>query len=95
MVYQNRLPLVAVVSQGRFHCTLFLLAGYYTSVQRELYDALLEVQKDCINLCQPETSTIEVIFLEMLRRLGKQLQRLGILPANLNSLQLQKVSLHI
>jgi Xaa-Pro aminopeptidase len=63
--------------------------GRFSNRQRELYEALLEVQLACIQMCVPAELTMNEIYGEMLLLLGKQLQRLGILSRSLNVTQLQ------
>ena len=65
--------------------------GHFTRPQRELYEALLEVNQECIRMTTVDTS-VEHIFREMLRLLGEQLCRLGIISKGINAVDLQRVS---
>lgn len=52
--------------------------GRFTAPQAELYEAVLEVQKDCLTLCSPGTS-LENIYSMMLTLIGQKLKELGIM----------------
>ena len=66
-------------------------AGRFSGGQRALYDALLHVQLECIALLRQPDVSLDRLFLEMLRLLGRQLQRLGIVRSDLEGPELQKV----
>ncbi|XP_012590570.1 PREDICTED: probable Xaa-Pro aminopeptidase 3 [Condylura cristata] len=52
--------------------------GRFTAPQAELYEAVLEIQRDCLTLCSPGTS-LENIYTMMLTLMGQKLKELGIL----------------
>ncbi|XP_037369389.1 xaa-Pro aminopeptidase 3 isoform X2 [Talpa occidentalis] len=52
--------------------------GRFTAPQAELYEAVLEIQRDCLTLCSPGTS-LENIYSMMLTLMGQKLKELGIL----------------
>ncbi|XP_055422482.1 xaa-Pro aminopeptidase 3 isoform X1 [Bubalus kerabau] len=51
--------------------------GRFTAPQAELYEAVLEVQRDCLTLCCPGTS-LENIYSMMLTLISQKLKELGI-----------------
>ncbi|KAJ8028635.1 Xaa-Pro aminopeptidase 3 [Holothuria leucospilota] len=65
--------------------------GKFTEAQAELYNAVLTVQKDCIEQCTAG-STLDQVYHFMLLGLGRSLQHLGILRSNLNEVDLHRVS---
>ncbi|XP_071951353.1 xaa-Pro aminopeptidase 3-like [Antedon mediterranea] len=65
--------------------------GRYTSAQGELYELVLRIQKDCIELCR-EGSTLDQAYHQMLTWIGVGLQRLGIISNKLSVLELNKVA---
>jgi len=67
------------------------IVGEFSPAQREVYEALLEVQEACLRLVYPGSLTLNDIYSEMLLMLGRQLQRLNVIPKNLGSTNLQKV----
>ncbi|XP_058424280.1 xaa-Pro aminopeptidase 3 isoform X3 [Diceros bicornis minor] len=50
----------------------------FTAPQAELYEAVLEIQRDCLTLCSPGTS-LENIYSMMLTLIGQKLKELGIM----------------
>lgn len=52
--------------------------GRFTAPQAELYEAVLEIQRDCLALCFPGTS-LENIYSMMLTLIGQKLKDLGIM----------------
>ncbi|XP_045443411.1 xaa-Pro aminopeptidase 3 isoform X4 [Pipistrellus kuhlii] len=52
--------------------------GRFTAPQAELYEAVLEIQRDCLTLCSPGTS-LENIYSIMLTLTGQKLKELGFL----------------
>ncbi|XP_054398956.1 xaa-Pro aminopeptidase 3 isoform X3 [Pongo abelii] len=52
--------------------------GRFTAPQAELYEAILEIQRDCLALCFPGTS-LENIYSMMLTLIGQKLKDLGIM----------------
>ncbi|XP_057597217.1 xaa-Pro aminopeptidase 3 isoform X3 [Hippopotamus amphibius kiboko] len=52
--------------------------GRFTAPQAELYEAVLEVQRDCLTLCSPGTS-LDNIYSMMLTLIGQKLKELGIM----------------
>jgi len=67
------------------------VVGQFSRHQREIYEALLEVQEACVQLVYPSALTLNDIYSEMLTLLGRQLQRLGVMPKDLSSTQLVQV----
>lgn len=64
----------------------------FSPAQAELYEAVLEIQRSCLSLCNPGVS-LDHIYSTMLALLGQQLTRLGIIMAatsNANALKVQK-----
>ncbi|XP_029811609.1 xaa-Pro aminopeptidase 3 isoform X1 [Suricata suricatta] len=51
--------------------------GRFTAPQAELYEAVLEIQRDCLTLCSPGTS-LENIYSLMLTLIAQKLKELGI-----------------
>ncbi|XP_047721030.1 xaa-Pro aminopeptidase 3 isoform X1 [Prionailurus viverrinus] len=51
--------------------------GRFTAPQAELYEAVLEIQRDCLMLCSPGTS-LENIYSLMLTLIAQKLKELGI-----------------
>jgi len=74
-------------------CIILLHVGRFSRHQREIYEALLEVQDACMQFVYPGSLTLNDIYNEMLMLLGRQLQRLGVVPKELSSTDLQKVSM--
>ena len=68
-----------------------LYPGSFKPGQRALYEALLEVQENCVRLAASHVS-VELIFHEMLMMIGRQLQRLGIVSTRLRGQELVRVS---
>jgi len=69
----------------------YATAGQFSRAQREVYEALLEVQEACLKLVYPGALSLNDIYSEMLLMLGRQLQRLGVVPTELSSTQLLQV----
>lgn len=69
----------------------YAIAGQFSRAQREVYEALLEVQEACLKLVYPGALSLNDIYSEMLLMLGRQLQRLGVVPTELSSTQLLQV----
>jgi len=65
--------------------------GCFSGPQREVYEALLEVQHSCIALCCPDGMTANQLYFEMLTLLGRQLQQLGLVPRSKSKGELQNV----
>ncbi|KAG1936542.1 xaa-Pro aminopeptidase 3 [Pimephales promelas] len=53
--------------------------GKFSPAQRELYEAVLEVQLACLSQCNPGVS-LDYIYSSMLALLARQLRELGIVP---------------
>ncbi|XP_035681598.1 xaa-Pro aminopeptidase 3-like [Branchiostoma floridae] len=53
------------------------ISGKFTEPQRQLYEAVLSIQKTCLNLCRPEIS-LDHIYTVMLNLIGMKLKDLGI-----------------
>ena len=73
--------------------THFLSTGHFSPAQSTLYEAVLEVQRSCIILCQHHDMTMDELFREMLTLIGLQLRRLGIVSKRSSAMDLQVVSL--
>jgi len=67
------------------------IVGQFSRPQREIYEALLEVQEACVQLVCPAELTLNEIYNEMLMLLGRQLQRLGLISTELSSTALLQV----
>ncbi|XP_067663727.1 xaa-Pro aminopeptidase 3-like [Haliotis asinina] len=65
------------------------VSGKFSSSQRQLYDAVLTVQEQCVELCTLAHS-LDDIYKVMLKLLGKQLQLLGIIPADIQEVKLMQ-----
>ncbi|KAJ8796035.1 hypothetical protein J1605_002797 [Eschrichtius robustus] len=52
--------------------------GRFTAPQAERYEAVLEVQRDCLTLCSPGTS-LDNVYSMMLTLIGQKLKELGIM----------------
>jgi len=75
-------------------CALYCcIAGRFSRHQREIYEALLEVQEACMQFVYPGSLSLNDIYNETLMLLGRQLQRLSVVPKELSSTGLQKVSM--
>ncbi|KAN0029107.1 hypothetical protein ACTFIV_010980 [Dictyostelium citrinum] len=59
----------------------FPINGKFTEAQRELYEAVLDVNKKCIELCKPG-ETINSIHLKSIELIDGHLKRLGIINDN-------------
>ncbi|XP_056609827.1 xaa-Pro aminopeptidase 3 [Triplophysa dalaica] len=55
--------------------------GKFSPAQRELYEAVLEVQLACLSQCNPGVS-LDYIYSTMLTLLGRQLKELRIIPGD-------------
>ncbi|KAI8510523.1 Xaa-Pro aminopeptidase 3 [Branchiostoma belcheri] len=53
------------------------ISGKFTEPQKQLYEAVLSVQKTCLNLCRPEIC-LDHIYTVMLNLIGQKLKDLGI-----------------
>jgi Xaa-Pro aminopeptidase len=67
------------------------VSGSFSKPQRDVYEALLEVQEECVRLCRPDGLTLNEIYVEMLNLLGRQLVRLGIVRGNKSTAELHNV----
>ena len=56
-------------------------SGRFSPAQREMYEALLEVQVDCIELCTKHHS-LDDVHRQMLLWIGKKIRSLGMVPRN-------------
>ncbi|XP_013413280.1 probable Xaa-Pro aminopeptidase 3 [Lingula anatina] len=63
------------------------VSGKFTEAQREVYEAVLRVQKQCIQCCVAKSS-LDSIFQYMLKQIGLECQKLGILPRHLYGAEL-------
>jgi len=59
------------------------VSGKYTTAQKELYQACLNVQMYCIEKCQPGV-TLYDLYIYMMRKLGEELNNLGLIDKNLH-----------
>ncbi|XP_071501276.1 xaa-Pro aminopeptidase 3-like [Diadema antillarum] len=64
--------------------------GRFSESQASLYQAVLDVQKECLEMCEVG-NTLDQMYRRMLEGLGQRLQHLGIVPKHLNDLDLLKV----
>jgi len=69
----------------------YIVAGQFSRPQLDIYEALLEIQEACLKLVYPGALSLNDIYSEMLMMLGRQLQRLGVVPKELGSAQLLQV----
>ena len=58
-----------------------------------MYEAVREVQMQCIKMSGESEVSLEMMYMYMLRLIGKQLQSIKILPSDWNDNQLMKVSM--
>ncbi|ELT89493.1 hypothetical protein CAPTEDRAFT_172665 [Capitella teleta] len=68
------------------------VSGCFTKEQRALYEAVLDVQKHCLKVCERPGVTLDFIFLEMLRVIAQHLQELNLIPKDLTSHQAQTLA---
>lgn len=69
--------------------------GRFSRAQRDLYEALLEVQQTCIHLCTPNALSLNQMHVIMVTLLGKQLQRLGIVSQSAGEMDVRKTTLQL
>ncbi|XP_066998652.2 xaa-Pro aminopeptidase 3 [Anabrus simplex] len=67
------------------------ISGSFTSTQKALYEAVLSVQKDLINLCSA-FPTLDSLFNSMCKLLGKRLKELGMLSMHISENELSKAA---
>ncbi|XP_022108080.1 probable Xaa-Pro aminopeptidase 3 isoform X1 [Acanthaster planci] len=65
--------------------------GRFTDPQAQLYQAILDVQKDCIEMCTVG-GTLDQVYHFMLAELGKRLQEMRILPSGLAEWEICKMA---
>nr|AMO02518.1 xaa-pro aminopeptidase 3 [Tityus serrulatus] len=65
--------------------------GRFTRPQRELYEAILAVQEELIELCASFTS-LDQLFHAMCQLIGSKLQELGIVSTNIGKIELGKIA---
>ncbi|XP_014675847.1 PREDICTED: probable Xaa-Pro aminopeptidase 3 isoform X2 [Priapulus caudatus] len=65
------------------------ISGSFSEPQLSLYEAVLEVQKSCLNLCTPGVS-LDSLYKEMCLMTGEKLKQLGILARDLSGNDLLK-----
>nr|XP_054755054.1 xaa-Pro aminopeptidase 3-like [Lytechinus pictus] len=61
--------------------------GRYSDAQAIVYQSVLDVQQECLNMCEVGT-TLDQIYHRMLDGLGQKLQDLGIVPRSMNNAEL-------
>ncbi|XP_076118038.1 xaa-Pro aminopeptidase 3-like [Mytilus galloprovincialis] len=61
------------------------VSGKFTDEQRCIYDIVLRIQKKCLECCVPG-QTMNQIYVYMLDLMGKELQKIGIIPQNCSNL---------
>lgn len=66
--------------------------GKFTNAQREIYEVVLDVQKELIELCG-KMPTLDTLFEWMCLLLGKRMQEIGILGIQPSNNYLVKVSI--
>lgn len=71
-----RRKLPAISGRSKFSFLDFPVTRF-TAPQAELYEAVLEVQRDCLTLCCPGTS-LETVYSMMLTLISRKLKELGI-----------------
>ncbi|CAH1776311.1 unnamed protein product, partial [Owenia fusiformis] len=67
------------------------VSGTFTDAQREVYEAVLEVQLACIKLCKVGCK-LDDMFRAMVHMIGKQLIRLGIVPESTSDSEIYKLA---
>ncbi|XP_045468377.1 xaa-Pro aminopeptidase 3 isoform X2 [Harmonia axyridis] len=67
------------------------IEGRFTKEQRELYDVVLETQKEIIGLCK-NLPPLDSLFDSMCKILGKKLQEIGLIPKSLTGTSLFKAA---
>lgn len=78
---------------GWLSAEISCIVGKFSRHQREIYEALLEVQEACLRLVYPGALTLNEIYNEMLLLLGRQLQRLAVVPNDISSAHLIQVNM--
>lgn len=66
------------------------ISGTFTPAQRALYEIVLNVQLELINLCN-NFPTLDELFDSMSALLGKKLKEIGVISANTTNQMLLKV----
>ncbi|CAK9293691.1 unnamed protein product [Gordionus sp. m RMFG-2023] len=59
------------------------IIGKFTPAQKELYEALLEVQIRCIDLCKPSQLSLNELLVRMYQFMIKYFEEIKLLPAHL------------
>ncbi|XP_074651939.1 xaa-Pro aminopeptidase 3-like [Tubulanus polymorphus] len=59
------------------------VSGRFSAAQREIYDAVLRIQKVCLDMCQPGF-TLDNIYLMMLNHIQLELEKLELIPNHLS-----------
>lgn len=67
------------------------VSGTFSFPQRELYEIVLNVQKICLEACQPGVS-IDHLHHVMLINMGTELQGVGLIQRNLTEIQLKRTT---
>ncbi|XP_033632263.1 xaa-Pro aminopeptidase 3-like [Asterias rubens] len=65
--------------------------GHFTQPQAEVYQAILDIQKQCIEMCKVGR-TLDQVYYYMLVGLGRRLQQMGIVQSGHEEWQLCKIA---
>lgn len=72
---------------------IFMLTGKFTEAQRNMYEAVEEIYKTCLQFCKPQEYTLDDIFHVMMALIAKQLIRLGVASDTISDKDLSQVCL--
>lgn len=89
-MFKSVLPLIHIVITFTVCSKKSVVAGTFTGPQLELYEAVLEVQKSCLNMCTPGVS-LDALYREMCLMTGEKLKQLRVISRDLNGNSLLKV----
>lgn len=68
--------------------------GHFTKQQKEIYELVLDVQKELIRLCN-DFPSLDALFHTMTQMLGKRLQEIGLISKSLSGSSLAKVRVQL